>query len=70
MLKFAFGLENFCLTIEHSHILTFKLPHGESVKALQHFTFTDIMRGFEIYKIGYFFLNYFMINVLSLHKES
>lgn len=62
-------LENICLTTECGHILTFKRPHWESIKVLQQFSFGAIMLGFDIQKIGYFFLNYFMINAQSQHKK-
>lgn len=45
-------LENVCLTTEHGPILTFKLPHWESIKVLQQFTLRDIMLGFEIQKLS------------------
>lgn len=62
-------LENICLTTECSHILTCKLPHWESINVLQQFSLRDIVLGFDIQKIGCFFLDYFMINVQSLHKN-
>jgi hypothetical protein len=61
--------KNVCLTIEHGHILNFKLSHWESIKVLQQFTLRDIVLGFEIQKTEYFFLDYFMINVQSLHRK-
>lgn len=69
LLKFAFSFGK-RLTIERCRILTFKLPRWASIKVLQQFTFRDIMLGFEFQKIENYFLNYFMINVWSLHKEN